>query len=98
MDKRQLTVTVSTFGEAIKAFKKVWKQSAQGKIDRSLPIETLHFEDSLTLLKALTPKRLELLQHLHVLGNTSILAVSKSIPRDYRSVHQDMKLLARKWG
>jgi predicted transcriptional regulator len=92
MSKRQLTVKVSTFKEAISDFKDTWKRHAQGeKFDT--PVETLRFENTLTLMRTLTPKRLELLQRLHSLGNMSIRALAKQLDREYSNVHQDVKAL-----
>lgn len=92
MSKRQLTVKVSTLKEAIDEFKDIWKRHEQGeKLDT--PIETLRFENTLTLMKALTPKRLELLQQLHALGKMSIRALAKKLEREYSNVHQDVKAL-----
>jgi len=42
-----------------------------------MPVETLRFEDTITLMKTLIPRRLELLQKLHTLGKMSIRALSK---------------------
>jgi predicted transcriptional regulator len=44
-------------------------------------------------MKTLTPRRLELLQQLHTLGETSIRALSKKLEREYSNVHQDIKAL-----
>lgn len=92
MSKRQLTIKVSTLKEAISEVKDTWKRHKQGeKLDT--PIETLRFENTLTLMKTLTPKRLELLQQLHTLGKMSIRALAKELEREYSNVHQDVKAL-----
>lgn len=92
MSKRQLTVKVSTLKEAINEFKDIWKRHEQGeKLDT--PIETLRFENTFTLMKTLTPRRLELLQQLHSLGKMSIRALAKKLEREYSNVHQDVKAL-----
>jgi predicted transcriptional regulator len=92
MSKRQLTVKVSNLKEAINEFKDVWKRHEQGeKFDT--PIETLRFENTLTLMKTLTPRRLELLQQLHTQGKTSIRALAKKLEREYSNVHQDIAAL-----
>lgn len=94
MSKRQITVKVSTFKEAVSEFKDIWKRHEQGeKLDT--PIETLRFENTFTLMKILTPRRLELLQHLHTLGKMSIRALAKKLTREYSNVHQDVKALHR---
>jgi predicted transcriptional regulator len=55
--------------------------------------EHLSFTDMQTYLASLTPKRLELLASLNKSGPLSIRALSKAIERDYKSVHQDVKML-----
>jgi len=92
MSKRQLNVKVSSLKEAINEFKETWKRHEQGE-KFSAPIETLRFENTLTLMKTLTPKRLELLQQLHTLGKMSIRALAKKLEREYSNVHQDVKAL-----
>lgn len=78
MSKRQLTVKVSTLKETINEFKDIWKRHEQGeKLDT--PIETLRFESTFTLMKTLTPRRLELLQQLHSLGNAIPQALLPSL-------------------
>lgn len=92
MSKRQVTIKVSTLKETINEFKDIWKRHQQGeKLDT--PIETLRFENTLTLIKTLTPRRLELLQQLHTLGKMSIRALAKTLEREYSNVHQDVKTL-----
>jgi predicted transcriptional regulator len=93
MNKR-LTVKVGGLKEALHEFKSTWKRHAQGEKLKT-PIETLRFEDSLTLMKTLTPKRLELLQQAHTLGKISIRALAKKLEREYSNVHQDVKALYR---
>jgi predicted transcriptional regulator len=57
-------------------------------------------EDHLTFLqwdtfsKTMTTKRLELLRHLHRHPQASILALSKSLGRDYKRVHEDVEILS----
>lgn len=92
MSKRQLTVKVSNLNEAINEFKDIWKKHEQGeKFDT--PVETLRFENTFTLMKTLTPRRLELLQQLHTLGKMSIRALAKKLEREYSNVHQDVMAL-----
>ena len=37
----------------------------------------------------MSPKRLELMRHLHMFGPMSVRALSKALNRDYNSVHAD---------
>ncbi|RJQ59704.1 MAG: hypothetical protein C4530_08940 [Desulfobacteraceae bacterium] len=55
------------------------------------PIERLYFGDLQTLLHHLTPKRLELLSVLRKTGPSSINALAKTLQRQYRNVHSEVK-------
>jgi predicted transcriptional regulator len=57
------------------------------------PVERLYFGDLQTLLRYLTPKRFELLNVLHKTGPSSINALAKTLHRQYRNVHTDIKEL-----
>lgn len=92
MKERKLTIKVGTFKQALNEFKTLWKQAEHGKKILA-PVETLHFENTIALMKVLTPKRLELLQQLHSLGNISIRALAKKLLREYSNVHKDVKAL-----
>jgi len=54
----------------------------------------LTFDSFETLAKMLTPRRLELLRHVHRHPAASILALAQSLERDYRRVHDDVEALA----
>jgi predicted transcriptional regulator len=53
------------------------------------------FESFEMLLSALSPKRLELLRHLHQHPARSTKALAKAVDRDYRRVHDDVAALAQ---
>lgn len=89
---KKLTVKVSSLKDSLAKFKNVWAQAEKGeKFD--VPIEVLSFENASTLMKTLSPKRLELLKTLHLLGIVSIRQLAKELHRDYSNVHQDVKAL-----
>lgn len=91
MTKKKLTVNVGSLKDSLSRFKNVWERSEQGeKIELA---NILSFESMPLLIKALSPKRLELLQALHVLGTVSIRKLALELGRDYRNVHQDVKEL-----
>ncbi|HSW68619.1 MAG TPA: HTH domain-containing protein [Gammaproteobacteria bacterium] len=92
MTKKQLIVKVSSLEDSLANFKNVWERAEKGE-KFSAPIEILSFENSSTLMKTLSPKRLELLKILHVLGTVSIRLLAKELHRDYSNVHQDVKAL-----
>lgn len=57
------------------------------------PIERVYFHDFKTLLRYITPKRLILLETLHVSGAMSVNALAKLLKRSYANVHEDVKML-----
>jgi len=58
-------------------------------------IERLYFEDLPTMLKVLTPGRLEVLKMLHQAGPLSVRALAGRMKRDYKNVHHDLQVLER---
>ena len=51
------------------------------------------FSDWETMVRVLSPKRLELLRHLHRHPASSIRALAQALGRDYRRVHEDVEAL-----
>ncbi|MBV8188620.1 MAG: winged helix DNA-binding protein [Alphaproteobacteria bacterium] len=51
------------------------------------------FDSFETLAKVLTPRRLELLRHVHRHPAASIRALAQALGRDYRRVHEDVEAL-----
>ncbi len=92
MAKKQLIVKVSSLEDSLVKFKNVWERAEKGEKFKA-PVEVLSFENASSLMKALSPRRLELLQMLHALGLVSIRKLSKELHRDYSNVHQDVKAL-----
>lgn len=52
------------------------------------------FVDWETAVRVLSPKRLELLRHVHQSPAKSIRALATALGRDYRRVHEDVEVLA----
>lgn len=90
MTKKKLIVKIGSLENSLAKFKSIWERAEKGEKFKA-PTEVVSFENAPTLLKALSPKRLELLQVLHVLGPTSIRKLSKELNRDYSNVYQDVK-------
>src|SRR6266567_3744947 len=65
--KKQLSVSIKGVRESAKEFVEAWRRADQGK-PAEQPIERLYLEDLPTMLKVLTPGRLEVLQVLHQAG------------------------------
>jgi len=78
--------------ESARDFIEAWKQAEKGIIPAE-PVQRLYFQDLQTLLKVLTPRRLELLKKLYHQRPMSIRALSKYLDRDYKNVYQDIQAL-----
>lgn len=91
MNKR-ITVKVGTAKEALEQFKWIWQRTEKGHPPKER-VEILRFEDSKTLIKTLTPRRLDLLQKIHIIGKISIRHLAKELGRDYKNVYQDIQTL-----
>jgi predicted transcriptional regulator len=92
--KKQLSISIKGAGESANEFVEAWRRAQQGK-PAEQPIERLYFEDLATMLKVLTPRRLEVLKVLHAIGPVSVRALAGRIKRDYKNVHHDLQVLER---
>jgi predicted transcriptional regulator len=92
--RRVLEIDVKSSHDAAMDALRVMKQIDQGKPIQA-PIERLHFGDLQTMLKFLTPKRLELLRKLHAVGPCNIRQLAQALERDYKNVYQDVSELSR---
>jgi len=93
MKKRKLVIGISTLSAALKQTLKNAKRAEKG-----LPIdntERLSFVDQATLFAILSPKRMELTRYLRQNGPMSARQLAKNLARDYKNIHQDIKLLLR---
>lgn len=54
----------------------------------------LTFQDWQALFNVLTPKRYELLQHIHRHPEPSVRALARALDRDFKRVYEDVKALA----
>ena len=69
-----------------------WERAESGA-----PVEAerhLSFDSFETLTQVLTPKRLQLLRHIHNHPAASVAALARSVGRDYKRVHEDVAALA----
>jgi predicted transcriptional regulator len=66
------------------------------RFERGESVESHHlsFENWQALFNVLTPKRYELLRHVHQHPEQSIRALARALGRDYKRVHEDVKALA----
>jgi predicted transcriptional regulator len=69
--------------------------SAWRRMERGEEVNEKHisFETWETMVRVLSPKRLELLRHVHQSPAKSIRALSLALGRNYRRVHEDVEAL-----
>lgn len=91
---RNLQIGIKKREDVFKEIRDVWKQADRGEIPE-IPVERLYFEDLKTLLKNLTPLRMELLEELRRCGPRSINALAKQLHRHYKNVYEDVRALER---
>ncbi len=65
------------------------------RMERGEAVDERHigFETWELMVRTLSPKRLELLRHLHRNPARTIRALAQSLGRDYRRVHEDVEAL-----
>jgi predicted transcriptional regulator len=91
MSKGQVQVHVgATVEQAGERFVDAWKRMERGDevIERHVS-----FEDWDTMVRVLSPKRLELLRHVHAAPPKNVRALAQALGRDYRRVHDDVAAL-----
>ena len=71
-------------------FVSAWKRSENGETvnERHLSFDSLEH-----VAKTLTPKRIEILRHLHKSPAATVKALAVAIGRDYKNVHADVQAL-----
>ncbi|MEI9965245.1 MAG: hypothetical protein WDM92_11625 [Caulobacteraceae bacterium] len=71
-------------------FVEAWRAAERGERRRERHLSFDRFE---TLARTLTPRRLELLRHVHAHPPVSIAGLARELGRDYRRVHEDVQAL-----
>lgn len=92
-NKQILNVGISSPGESLAHFAKVWKAAAGGK--KVKPYNGIGFESIAQFAAALTPKRWLLINTLKGIGPSSIYALAKKLERHYKNVHTDVTALVQ---
>ena len=87
--KKEILVGVQSGRQTAIDALKSWKRAQKG-LPPELPVNQLYFEDMTTLLKYLSPRRIELLQKLRIVGPTNIRKLALSLKRDYKNVYTDV--------
>ena len=67
-----------------------WRRMERGE---AVSEKHVSFSDWETMVRVLSPKRLELLRHLHRVPAKNIRALAQALGRDYRRVHDDVAAL-----
>ena len=92
--RKTLDVGVKDARAIGREFVAAWKRAAKGRAVRA-PAEGVYFADFATMVKFLTPRRLELVQALRAAGPITVRALAQKLKRDYKNVHGDVQLLKR---
>ena len=89
--KRVIKAKVGSKEQAAQEFIEAWHDLETG--DKEVSDDRLYFESAETLLKTLTPKRLELLRMVRHEKKISIRKLAGLLKRDYKNVHHDTKMM-----
>lgn len=93
MTQRQLLIGIRTEEEQANEALDAWKRAEQG-LPASEPVERLYFLDMASLMKVLSPKRMELLKTLRSVGTSNIRQLAIKLGRNYSNVYQDIAELS----
>jgi predicted transcriptional regulator len=74
-------------------FVDAWYRAERGELTEANADRHLGFETFELFARVMTPRRLELLRHVHRHPPRSIRALSIALGRDYRRVHEDVEAL-----
>ena len=86
----KMNVHVGTARDAGKRFLSAWNRAQTGEKVDERHVTFLSLE---AMLAALSPKRLEMLRHLHREGAESVRALAVALNRDYKRVYEDVATL-----
>lgn len=92
MTMKQLLIAVRSDQQTADEIIETWHRSEKG-LPPEGPIHRLYFDDVETLWKALTHRRMHLLQMLRQSGPLSIRKLATTLNRDYKNVHSDVTRL-----
>lgn len=79
--------------DAGRRFIDAWKRAERGELSEKNSERHIGFESFDLFSRIMTPRRLELLRHLHRHPAPSIRALALALGRDYRRVHEDVQVL-----
>jgi predicted transcriptional regulator len=84
----------NTFDEMGRRFVGAWHRAERGELTIENAERHVGFETFEVFSRIMTPKRLQLLRHVHHHPARSIRALASALGRDYRRVHADVEALA----
>lgn len=90
--EKNIKIEIKDDKGSAREFIDAWHRAEKGESSEE-PVNRVYFQNLGTLLKILTPRRLELLKTIHHKGDTSIRALAALLKRDYKNVYQDVKSL-----
>jgi predicted transcriptional regulator len=82
-----------TLANAGRRFIDGWHRAERGELTPQNAELHVGFESWETMVRTLSPKRLELLRHVHQHPAKNIRALAQAVGRDYRRVHEDVEAL-----
>lgn len=88
---RSVQLHVGSLDEMGKRFADAWHRLERGKPVRETHLTFFSLE---AMMSALSPKRLELLKHVHRQPAATVAELAKTLGRDYKRVHEDVSALA----
>ena len=90
---KNLEINVDESAEAMATrFIDAWHRAGRGE---TVEEHHLSFESWAGLVSVLTPRRLELLRHLHRRPAATIAELARALRRDYKRVHADVEALVK---
>jgi predicted transcriptional regulator len=90
--KEEIKIEIKGAEESAQEFVDAWHRAQRDESPKE-PVNRVYFQDLSALLRALTPRRLELLKVMHEKGVISIRALAGMLKRDYKNVHEDVSAL-----
>ena len=89
MKQRQILIGIRSEQDQVNEVKTAWKRAERG-LSPQEPINKLYFLDMVSLMRILSPKRMELLKMLRAIGATNIRQLAIKLSRNYSNVYQDI--------
>lgn len=82
-----------TFDDMGRRFIDAWHRAERGELTEENAERHVGFETFELFARIMTPRRLQLLRHVHRHPARSIRALALALARDYRRVHEDVQAL-----